>query len=43
MKDAATEWNKITDRLGRDKQVAAVSAQMAAYSTVVDTAKIKPA
>ena len=34
MKDAADEWNKITDRLGREKQVAAIAAQAAAYSTV---------
>ena len=40
MKDAADEWNKITDRLGREKQVAAIAAQVAAYSTVVDTPKI---
>jgi multiple sugar transport system substrate-binding protein len=40
MKDAADEWNKITDRLGREKQVAVIQSQVAAYSTVVDTPKI---
>ena len=40
MKDASDEWNKITDRLGREKQVAVIASQVAAYSTVVDTPKI---
>jgi multiple sugar transport system substrate-binding protein len=40
MKDAADEWNKITDRLGREKQVAVIASQVAAYSTVVDTPTI---
>jgi multiple sugar transport system substrate-binding protein len=40
MKDAADEWNKITDRLGREKQVAVIASQVAAYSTIVDTPKI---
>jgi multiple sugar transport system substrate-binding protein len=41
MADCEKEWETITDRLGRDKQVAAIAAQVAAYSTVVDTPKIK--
>ena len=41
MKDAANEWNKITDRLGREKQVAVMAAQVPAFSTVVDEPKIK--
>ncbi len=36
MRDAAAEWEQITDRLGRDKQIAALKAQMAAWPTVVD-------
>jgi multiple sugar transport system substrate-binding protein len=40
MADCETEWEKITDRLGRDKQIAAIAAQVAAYSTVVDTPTI---
>jgi multiple sugar transport system substrate-binding protein len=35
-KDAAAEWEKITDRLGRDKQIAALQAQVKAYPTVID-------
>lgn len=41
MADCEGEWNKITDRLGREKQVAVIAAQVAAYSTVVDEPKIK--
>lgn len=36
MKDAAAEWEKITDRLGRDKQVTALKAQATAYPTTTD-------
>ncbi len=41
MEDAAAEWNKITDRLGREKQIEAIAAQVAAYSTVLDTPTIQ--
>jgi len=41
MQDAAAEWEKITDRLGRDKQIAAIAAQVSAYSTVTDTPTIQ--
>jgi hypothetical protein len=41
MADAATEWNEITDRLGREKQVEVIAGQVAAYSTVVDTPTIQ--
>ena len=41
MADAAAEWEKITDRLGRDKQIEVIAAQAAAYSTVVDTLTIQ--
>ncbi len=37
MKKAAAEWEQITDRLGRDKQIAALKAQAGAWPTVVDT------
>ena len=37
MKNAAAEWEQITDRLGRDKQIAALKAQAGAWPTVVDT------
>lgn len=36
MADAAAEWEKITDRLGRDKQIAALQAQMAAWPDTID-------
>jgi multiple sugar transport system substrate-binding protein len=41
MKDAAAEWNKITDRLGREKQVAVIARQTQAFSTIVDEPTIK--
>lgn len=41
MADCETEWEEITDRLGRDKQIEAIAAQSAAYSTVVDTPTIQ--
>jgi multiple sugar transport system substrate-binding protein len=41
MVDCAAEWETITDRLGRDKQIAVIAAQAAAYSTVVDTPTIQ--
>jgi hypothetical protein len=40
MVDCETEWEQITDRLGREKQIEAIAAQVAAYSTVVDTPTI---
>jgi len=43
MADAAAEWNAITDRLGREKQIEALKAQVAAHSTVVDTPTIQKA
>ena len=43
MADAAAEWNDITDRLGREKQIEAIKAQVAAHSTVVDTPTIQKA
>jgi multiple sugar transport system substrate-binding protein len=36
MSDCADEWNKITDRIGRDKQVEAIRATRSAWPTVVD-------
>jgi multiple sugar transport system substrate-binding protein len=36
MRDCAEEWNKITDRKGRDKQIEAIKATRAAWPTVVD-------
>jgi multiple sugar transport system substrate-binding protein len=36
MKDCSAEWNKITERLGRDKQIKAVRATRPAWPTVVD-------
>jgi multiple sugar transport system substrate-binding protein len=41
MADCEKEWETITDRLGRDKQIAVMAAQVAAYSTVTDTPKIQ--
>lgn len=41
MKDCADEWNRITDRKGRDKQIQAVKATRAAWPTVVDKPTIK--
>jgi multiple sugar transport system substrate-binding protein len=41
MQDAAAEWEKITDRIGRDKQIAALQAQVAAWPTIVDEPTIK--
>ncbi len=41
MADCAAEWETITDRLGREKQIAAIAAQVAAYATVVDTPTIE--
>lgn len=43
MKDAAAEWEKITERLGRDKQITALQAQVPAYPSVIDEPKIKSA
>jgi len=40
MKDCAAEWNKITDRRGRDKQIKAIRASRAAWPNVVDTPTI---
>jgi multiple sugar transport system substrate-binding protein len=36
MRDCGEEWNKITEKRGRDKQIAAVKATRAAWPTVVD-------
>jgi multiple sugar transport system substrate-binding protein len=36
MKDCAEEWNKITERRGRDKQIEAIRATRAAWPTIVD-------
>jgi multiple sugar transport system substrate-binding protein len=41
MKDSAAEWEKITERIGRDKQIAALQGQLASWPTVFDTPKIK--
>jgi multiple sugar transport system substrate-binding protein len=41
MQDCSEEWNKITDRKGRDKQIKAVKAARAAWPTVVDKPTIK--
>jgi multiple sugar transport system substrate-binding protein len=41
MQECAEEWNKITDRKGRDKQIKAVKAAKAAWPTVVDKPTIK--
>ena len=36
MKDCAEEWNKITDKKGRDKQIEAIKATRKAWPTVLD-------
>ena len=36
MKDCAEDWNRITDKRGRDKQIEAIRATRAAWPTVVD-------
>ncbi len=36
MKDCAEDWNKITDRKGRDNQITAIKATRAAWPSVVD-------
>ena len=41
MKDVAAAWEQITDKIGREKQIAALKAQKKAWPTVVDTPKIK--
>ena len=41
VKDAAAEWEKITDRVGRDKQIAALQGQLASWPTITDTPTIK--
>ena len=41
VKDAAAEWEKITDRIGRDKQIAALQGQLASWPTITDTPTIK--
>jgi multiple sugar transport system substrate-binding protein len=40
MEDCTAAWEAITDRLGRDKQIAAMKAMAETYSTVVDTPTI---
>ena len=41
VKDAAAEWEKITDRVGRDKQILALQSQVSAWPTVTETPTIK--
>ena len=41
VKDAAAEWEKITDRIGRDKQILALQKEAVSWSTVTDTPTIK--
>lgn len=41
MKDTAKEWEKITNRLGREQQIAAIVAERRAWPTIVDTPTIK--
>ena len=41
VKDAAAEWEKITDRVGRDKQIAALQGQLCSWPTVDRTPTIK--
>ena len=41
VKDAAAEWEKITDRIGRDKQIAALKFQVDAWPTLTETPTIK--
>jgi multiple sugar transport system substrate-binding protein len=43
MVDVEAAWEQITDRLGRDKQIAAMKALAATYPTIVDTPTIKTA
>jgi hypothetical protein len=38
MKDTADAWDKITERIGVDKQSAAISAEIDAWPTVTDPA-----
>jgi multiple sugar transport system substrate-binding protein len=40
VKAAAAEWEKVTDRVGRDKQIAALQGQLASWPTITDTPKI---
>lgn len=41
VKATGAEWEKITDRIGRDKQIAALQGQLPTWPTITDTAKIK--
>ncbi len=41
MEDTAKEWEKITDRLGRDKQIVAMKALADSYPTKLDEVTIK--
>ena len=41
VKEAAAEWEKITDRIGRDKQILALQSEAVSWSTVTDTPTIK--
>jgi len=41
VKKAAAEWEKITDRIGRDKQILALQSEAVSWSTVTDTPTIK--
>jgi multiple sugar transport system substrate-binding protein len=40
MEDTAAEWEKISDRLGRDKQIVAMKALADTYPTITDTPTI---
>lgn len=40
MADAATAWNEITDRLGREGQVEALKAQLDAWPSLIETPTI---
>lgn len=37
MEDTAAQWEKITDRLGRDRQIEQIKAQLESWPTVLDT------
>ena len=41
VKDAAAEWEKVTDRVGRDKQIKALQGQLSSWPTITDTPTIK--
>lgn len=41
MADTEAEWEKITERIGREKQIAAIKAERAAWPTLVEEPTIK--